>query len=98
MGELRESIMKQIEIKENALPILKQGLALQKKLTDQKLRNYLQRLKKYENQYAMESQEFIKEFEAGNLGDDPQWFDWIFVYEAWKRAAEKKNIIESLSL
>lgn len=90
--------MKQIEIRENALPILKQGLALQKKLTDQKLRDYLQRLKKYENQYAMESQEFIKEFEAGNLGDDPQWFDWIFVYEAWKRAAEKKNIIESLSL
>jgi hypothetical protein len=34
--------MQQIKIKEEALPILKQGLALQKKLTDQKLRDYLQ--------------------------------------------------------
>jgi hypothetical protein len=31
----------------------------------------------------MKSAEFFKAFTAGKLGDDAEWFDWIFVYEAY---------------
>jgi len=90
--------MQQIEIREDALPILKAGITLQKKLTDIKIENYSDRLRIYEKKYNMKSEIFIREFEAGNLGDDADWFDWLFVFEAWKKAVEKKKIIESLPL
>ena len=90
--------MQQIEIREDALPILKAGITLQKKLTDIKIENYSDRLRIYEKKYNMKSEIFIREFEAGNLGDDADWFDWLFVFEAWKKAIEKKKIIESLPL
>jgi hypothetical protein len=91
-------MMQQIEIREDALPILRAGIILQKKLNEVKIRNYAGRLRKFEEKHNMKSNIFIREFEAGNLGDDEDWFDWLFVWEAWKKSSEKKNIIESLFL
>lgn len=90
--------MHQIEIQEEALPILQQGLALQKRLNELKIEDYSERLQRFEEKYQMKSVEFARKFETGELGDDPHWFDWLFAYEAWKKAGQKKKIIESLSL
>jgi len=32
------------------------------------------------------------------LGDDEEWFDWLFVYEAYHKIYEQKKIIDGLSL
>ncbi len=90
--------MQRIEIREDALPILKAGIIFQKKLTDIKAENYSDRLRIFEEKYNMKSEKFIREFEAGNLGDDAVWFDWLFVWEAWKKIVERKKIMESLSI
>lgn len=90
--------MQQIKIRDDALPILRAGITLQKKLTNIKTKKYSERLRKLEERHNMRSEMFIKEFEAGNLGDDAEWFDWVFVWEAYKKTVEREKIIDSLSI
>jgi len=89
--------MGQIEITDEALPLLKSGITLKKKLLNIKAENYRQRLKQFEKRHKMKSSVFYKAFTAGKLGDDAEWFDWIFVYEAYKKIREQKKIIQGLS-
>jgi len=90
--------MEQIKITDEALPILKSGMALKEKLLTVKAESYLKRLKKFEKKHKMKSGEFFRAFKAGKLGDDAEWFDWIFVYEAYSKIIKQKKIIEGLSL
>lgn len=90
--------MEQIEIKDEALPILKSGIALKEKLLSVKAVNYLKRLKGFERKHKMKSAEFSKAFAAGKLGDDAEWFDWLFVYEAYNKIIKQEKIIKGLSL
>jgi len=46
----------------------------------------------------MKSETFFKAFKAGKLGDDEEWFDWLFVYEAYNRIVKQKEVVEGLSL
>lgn len=90
--------MEQIKITDEALPILKSGIALKDKLLAVKAESYLKRIKSFEKKHQMKSAEFLKAFKAGKLGDDAEWFDWIFVYEAYNKIIKQKKIIEGLSL
>ena len=90
--------MEQIEITCEALPILKSGIALKEKLLSVKAVNYLKRLKGFERKHKMKSAEFSKAFDAGKLGDDAEWFDWLFVYEAYNKIIKQEKIIKGLSL
>jgi hypothetical protein len=90
--------MEQIEITDEALPILKSGIALKAKLLSVKAESYLKRLKSFEKKHKMKSAEFFKAFTAGKLGDDAEWFDWIFVYEAYNKIIDQEKIIQGLSL
>ncbi len=46
----------------------------------------------------MKSKAFFEAFQAGKLGGDAEWFDWLYVYEAYNRMIKQKKIIEGLSL
>ena len=50
-----EEIMEQIEITDDALPILKSGIALKEKLLTVKAENYIKRLKSFEKKPKMKS-------------------------------------------
>jgi len=90
--------MEQIEIRNEALPILKSSIALKQKLLKSKSESYRKRLKVFEKKYKMKSDHFIKAFNAGKLGDDEEWFDWLFLYEAYNKVTEQEKIIEGFSL
>lgn len=60
-----------------------------------KFRDYSIRLKKFEEEYGMSSEEFKSQFDAGVLGDDPQWFDWLFVFEAYREVLWSKKVAEA---
>ncbi len=90
--------MEQIEITGEALPIIKSGIVLKEKLLGIKAANYLKRLKAFETKYKMKSTAFSEKFHAGNLGDDAEWFDWLFLYEAYNKILKQKKIISGLSL
>ena len=90
--------MQQIEITGEALPIVKSGIALKERLLRVKAANYLKRLKGFERKHKMKSAEFSEAFAAGKLGDDAEWFDWLFVYEAYNKIIKQEKIIKGLSL
>ena len=93
-----EACMQQIEITGEALPIVKSGIVLKEKLLSVKAANYQKRLKRFERKHKMKSAAFSKAFAAGKLGDAPDWFDWLFVYEAYNKINKQKEIINGLSL
>lgn len=41
-----------------------------------KLAGFREKLVAFELQYGMSTAEFQQRFDAGELGDAPQWFDW----------------------
>jgi len=90
--------MEHIEISEEALPILKSGIALKEKLLAVKADNYLKRLKNFEKRHKMKSATFFKAFTSGKLDDDAEWFDWIFVYESYNKIIKQKIIINRLAI
>lgn len=59
-----------------------------------KLRRYEKKLGRFEEQYEMDTEEFIQKFESGELGDDEEWFNWKFVYEAHQRLMERKKQLD----
>ncbi len=87
--------MQELKIKDDAFLILKAGLNLQRKLNDIKTEKYFQRLVKFEEKYDMKSDIFIRDFESGKLGDDADWFDWLFVWEAWNKSVNKTSTSQS---
>jgi hypothetical protein len=90
--------MQQIEITGEALPIVKSGIVLKEKLLNIKAANYLKRIKEFEKKHQMKSTDFYREFHDGKLGDDAEWFDWLFLYEAYRKILKQKKIINGLSL
>lgn len=45
----------------------------------------------------MKSEDFITKFEAGELGDDVQWFDWYAAYRGRELWQKKNKILASIS-
>ena len=41
-----------------------------------KLAGFREKLAALEGQYGMSTTEFQQRFDSGELGDEPQWFDW----------------------
>ena len=81
------------EIIENTLiKVLHYQLAKYRALINQMNRE----IKSFENNYKMSSEVFYREIEAGNLGDEGDFFEWSSLYEnilLYKSRIEK---IESL--
>ena len=90
--------MQRIEITGEALPIVKSSIVLKKKLLSVKAASYLKRLKSFERKHKMKSTEFSKEFAAGKFGAAAEYFDWLFVYEAYNKIIKQTKIIKGLFL
>jgi len=50
----------------------------------------------FEAKYGMDSEEFSRRFESGELGDDPHWFDWYAVLKGKKLWEKKYNIFRGI--
>ena len=53
-------------------------------------------LEKFENTYKMASQEFYRKFEAGELGDGADFFEWSSLYENIRLYEGRMKKLESL--
>jgi hypothetical protein len=60
------------------------------------LRQYQKRLTTFERNHQMTSEQFAARFNAGNLGDDADWFEWEFVLDALRETATQLNLLESV--
>jgi hypothetical protein len=90
--------MQKILLNNEALPILRSGLAIKGKILSMKEKDYIARIKKLEKKYKMSSAVFIERYYQGDLGDDAVWLDWLFLYEAYKIINEQRKVAGNLSL
>ena len=73
-----------------------------KKLLDVALSRHRDRWKRYEHElrqfeerYGMDSETFYQRFEAGELGDDMDFFEWAGVYELREDIETKVRRLEN---
>ncbi|OQX99532.1 MAG: hypothetical protein B6I24_02415 [Bacteroidetes bacterium 4572_128] len=50
-------------------------------------------LKSFEKQYLMNSKDFVKEFEKGNLGDDIDFIEWSATFDMFINAKKSLEIL-----
>jgi hypothetical protein len=87
-----------MRIQQEAIPLVKSSLELKRKALEFNLNEYRRRLAAYETQHKMNSQEFIKKFKTGELGDDAAWFDWEFALDALDETEHQLVLLASVKL
>lgn len=87
-----------LTIEPEAIPIVKSGMALKQKALELNQRQYLQRLADFEIKHQMNSEQFIKKFKNGELGDDAEWFEWEFVLDVYQKTVHQLELLESVKL
>jgi hypothetical protein len=87
-----------IKIQKEAIPIIKSGLAIEENILKISLGEYKKDLETFETRYKMSREEFIQKFESGDLGDDAEWFDFLFAYRAYEHVRKKLKLVEEILL
>lgn len=59
-----------------------------------RLKRYEQDLREFEKRYSMESATFYRRFEAGELGDAMDFFEWAGLYELYQDIIGKIRRLE----
>lgn len=59
-----------------------------------RLEKYDRDLREFEQRYNMKSKDFYQRFEAGELGDDADFFEWSSLYELRQDILEKVHRLE----
>lgn len=59
-----------------------------------RLERYERDLREFESRYSMESATFYRRFEAGELGDAMDFFEWAGLYELYQDILEKIRRLE----
>ncbi|MCG8367681.1 MAG: hypothetical protein MJA27_30640 [Pseudanabaenales cyanobacterium] len=62
---------------------------IQEALISQQVVDLDHRLKSFEEKYQMLSEHFYQRFQAGELGDSIDFFEWNTYYEMWNSAQVK---------
>lgn len=64
---------------------------VQKPVILQQVTDLESRLKSLEQKYQMSSEQFYQRFQAGELGDSMDFFEWNTYYEMWNSAQAKAS-------
>ncbi|MBC7227623.1 MAG: hypothetical protein H5T61_10380 [Thermoflexales bacterium] len=87
-----------LTLQEEAVPLVRSGLAMKRAALSLNLKRYSQRLKDFEQRYHMDSQTFAARFGRGELGDEADWFEWEYVLQAYQETIRQLKILERLSV
>ena len=60
---------------------------------EQEVASLKEKLRIFEERYQLTSVDFYGRFQAGEMGDDADWFEWSAFYRMWQSALEQ---LESL--
>jgi len=90
--------MDTITLQWEVLPIVKSSLEMKRKALEFSLGRYRERLTAFESQYEMESDEFAVKFNAGDLGDDADWFEWQYLLDAYHKTLRQLQLLGTIRL
>ncbi|MBS3908598.1 MAG: hypothetical protein KGZ93_03045 [Actinobacteria bacterium] len=87
-----------MQIRKEEIPIIKSGLEMKKKTLNFKLKQYKERLKRFEEKYNMSTREFLKKYNAGELGDEAYLLEWEYLADAANLTKQELKEVEKISL
>lgn len=90
--------MTTLTLRPQVMPLVKAGLELKRRALEFGRRRYQERLAAFEERYGVDSQTFIRKFDAGELGDDADWFEWQYVWESFQETRRQLELLDSISL
>lgn len=90
--------IKKISIEKEAILLIKFGLNLEGEILKFGLNEYKRELKYLEKKNKLSTKEFLKRFNSGELGDDEEWFDWLFAHKAYQHLKGKIQVYESIKI
>jgi len=61
---------------------------------EQELARLEGRLRKLEDQYHLSSPEFYRQFQAGEMGDEADFFEWSAFYQMWLSTREQLDLLK----
>lgn len=90
-------VLKKVYANEEALDLVVDKL-LEAALNQHRLRleRYSRDLREFEERYRMDSAAFYSRFEAGDLGDAMDFFEWAGLYELYQNLQEKVHDLEAI--
>ena len=87
-----------VTMRQEALPVVRSSIALKRQALELNLRAYQARLTEFEKRHRMTSEQFAAGFNAGQLGDDAEWFEWEFVRDAYREAERQLELLNSVDI
>ena len=85
-----------ITINERALPVIKAGLSLEEGVLNLSLNKYQKQLTEFEKKHRFGTEDFLLRFNSGKLGDDSEWFDWLFAYKSVQYVKENLLCLQEI--
>lgn len=68
-------------------------LDLERTKAQQDLSELQQQLRRFETQYHLNSQNFYRRFHQGDLGDDPDYFEWSACYDMYQAVSARLHTL-----
>ena len=87
-----------VTMRQEALPVVRSSIALKRQALELNLRAYQARLTEFEKRHRMTWEQFAVGFNAGELGDDAEWFEWEFVRDAYREAERQLELLNSVDI
>ncbi len=76
--------------------IVKESLELDRNIKKLSLLENRKKLKDFEKKHKMTTKAFLQKFNSGTLGDDGEWFDWLFASKACEHVKDRLHRIAAI--
>lgn len=85
-----------LKIDKNDLLIVRESLELDRSIMKLSLMGYRRKLKDFEKKHKMTTKAFLQKFNSGSLGDDSEWFDWLFASKVCEHVKDRLHRIAAI--
>ena len=81
---------------EEITEVIAESITSRREFAQRRLAAYVARCAMFEQRYGMSTATFLEQFEAGTLGDQPEWFDWYAAAQGKQIWSRKHTILAHL--
>lgn len=74
---------------------IKEAVSRELEISKFALMRYSAKLSRFEKKYGMNTENFVKKFEEGKIGDEQDYFEWFALFKAKKHWEDKVKQLQA---